>query len=477
MASISQITSPTPDHLVNPAHPAHPLYLHPGENPSLVLVSPLLIERNFHQWVRDMVVALETQNKERFIHGTLPCPPTADPQYEAWHRSNQMDRFSYADKFGFLIFRIRFLPFIKDDYVIRFLRGLNESYAQVRSQIMMLDPMPSIVKTFSMVLQNERPFLLPTRSLPGTKNFVNIEIETFYFRIGFSAGYKKSKPTNKTSASLVDVDSSASPQPLNLDGIHTNDRKLVNMIIGSRPCLQKYKLCREIALGQWSNYHQIIRLLVANAGSIERHKARLIAKGFTQTKGMDFFETFSPVVKLTTVRFLISIVVSRNWFLYLLDVDNAFLHGDLDKDVYMKPPPGLILLEPHLVCKLHKSLYGLRRASRQWTSMLTSALISYVLTGDNMKAIIDVKQFLHQKFSIKDLSSLKFFLGFEVARSQQGLKQSTVSRSSIEVKYRALGSIACELQWLKYIAVDCHLIYAKIPDGLIVISHVPSKHQ
>ncbi|WVZ08164.1 hypothetical protein V8G54_021510 [Vigna mungo] len=426
------------------------------------------------------------------------------------------------------------------------------------------------------------------------------------------------------------------------------------------------------------------------AGSIERHKARLVAKGFTQTEGMNFFETFSPVVKLTTVRFLISMAVSRHWSLYQLDVDNVFLHGDLNEDVYMKPPPGLLLPEPHLVCKLHKSLYGLRQASRQWNSKLTSALISYgfsqssadhslftyhssnsfiallvyvediVLTRDNMQAINDVKQFLHHKFSIKDLGSLKFFLGFEVARSQQGLvlnqrkycleilsefgltgcksatspsnptvkltddegalvsdptayrrligklqyltntrpdisfvvqqvsqfmskprqshlhaafrilrylkscpglglfypssnphriqafsdsdwatcsltrksitgycvfyghcliswkskKQSTVSRSFTEAEYRALTSVACELQWLKYIAddlclkiplpfptfcdnqsaiqlaknpsfhertkhieVDCHLIRAKILDGLIVISHVPSKHQ
>jgi len=64
---------------------------------------------------------------------------------------------------------------------------------------------------------------------------------------------------------------------------------------------------------------------IAN-NSIERHKARLVAKGFTQTKGVDFFETFSPVIKLTTVRFLLSIVISSGWFLHQLDVDNAFLH-------------------------------------------------------------------------------------------------------------------------------------------------------
>ncbi|XP_014506158.1 uncharacterized protein LOC106765902 [Vigna radiata var. radiata] len=236
MASISQNISPTLDHLVNLAHP---LYLYPGENPALVLVSPLLTKSNFHQWERDMVVALETKNKKRFIHGTLPCPPITDPLYEAWRKSNCMvmswltcsmtpsikqsvmwmdttseiwrdlkDRFSHADKFRISDLQDQILacrrgdsivskyytklkilwkvmefyrcvltctcltPCVcgllsklhkerEDDYMIRFLRGLNDNYAQVRSQIMILDPMPSIVKTFSMVLQHEREFIDP----------------------------------------------------------------------------------------------------------------------------------------------------------------------------------------------------------------------------------------------------------------------------------------------------------------------------
>nr|KYP37376.1 hypothetical protein KK1_041431 [Cajanus cajan] len=75
------------DHLVNPANP---LFLHPAENPSLVLVTPLLEDNNYHQWKHDMFVALETKNKEQFVLGTLPCPTSTDPLHETWKRCNKM---------------------------------------------------------------------------------------------------------------------------------------------------------------------------------------------------------------------------------------------------------------------------------------------------------------------------------------------------------------------------------------------------
>jgi len=127
------------------------------------------------------------------------------------------------------------------------------------------------------------------------------------------------------------------------------------------------------------------------------------------------------------------------------------LHGELDEEVYMKPPPGLSFSSPTLVFKLHKSLYGLRQASPQWNVKLTSALINFgftqsnidhslfmkqdvdsftallvyvddiVLTGNNLGTINDLKTYLDNQFHIKDLGELKYFLGFEVARSKRGL--------------------------------------------------------
>lgn len=196
----------------------------------------------------------------------------------------------------------------------------------------------------------------------------------------------------------------------------------------------------------------VYKIKLKSDGSVERYKARLVAKGFTQLEGVDYRDTFSPTAKIISVRCLLALAAARGWSLHQLDVNNAFLHGDLHEEIYMSPPPGLRRQgEEHLVCRLHKSLYGLKQASRQWFAKFSeairsagyvqskadyslfirkqgksfTALLIYVddilITGNDPISIANIKKFLHNKFCLKDLGDLKYFLGIEISRSKNGI--------------------------------------------------------
>jgi hypothetical protein len=94
-----------------------------------------------------------------------------------------------------------------------------------------------------------------------------------------------------------------------------------------------------------------------------KHKARVVAQGCRQTKGVDFFKTFAPVVKYDSVRLILAIAAKRNLDLHAIDVKNAYLYGDLDEEIYMTQPRGFeIPRKEHLVCQLKQALYGLKQA-------------------------------------------------------------------------------------------------------------------
>lgn len=110
-------------------------------------------------------------------------------------------------------------------------------------------------------------------------------------------------------------------------------------------------------------------------GSIKHYKTSLVAKDFTHVKGLNYNGTFAHVAQLVTIRCLLAIVATKHWIIQLLDIYNAFLHGDLDDEVYVKPPSRYCHQGEMHVCRLHKSLYGLKQAFRQWLLKLSHTLI------------------------------------------------------------------------------------------------------
>ena len=100
-------------------------------------------------------------------------------------------------------------------------------------------------------------------------------------------------------------------------------------------------------------------------GTIEKYKARLVIKGYRQKEGLDYFDTFSPVSRITSIRMILTIAALRNLEVHQMDVKTAFLNGDLDEEIYMEQPEGHVALgQERKVCKLVKSLYGLKQAPK-----------------------------------------------------------------------------------------------------------------
>jgi transposase InsO family protein len=193
----------------------------------------------------------------------------------------------------------------------------------------------------------------------------------------------------------------------------------------------------------------VYKIKTCSDGTVDRYKARLVARGFTQEYGVDYEETFAPVARLSSVRALLAVAASRHWSLCQMDVKNAFLNGDLNEEVYMQPPPGSSH-PTNKVCRLHRALYGLKQAPRAWfakfsatvshigysissydsalfirrTDRGTILLLLYVddmiITGDDITGIQELKQFLSQHFEMKDLGPLSYFLGLEISSSSDG---------------------------------------------------------
>ena len=220
-----------------------------------------------------------------------------------------------------------------------------------------------------------------------------------------------------------------------MDSLHENHTyELVELPKGKRALRNKW----------------VYKLKLGDGGNPPRYKAKIVVKGFQQKKGVDFDEIFAPVVKMTSIRMVLSIAASMNLEVEQLDVKTAFLHGDLEEEIYMQQPRGFEKRgKEHLVCRLKKSLYGLKQAPRQWyrkfDSFMTDQgyhktqadhfvfvkkfeggdfliLLLYVdemlIVGRDQAKNRMLKKALNQTITMKDLGPARQILGMHIIRNR-----------------------------------------------------------
>lgn len=236
-------------------------------------------------------------------------------------------------------------------------------------------------------------------------------------------------------------------------------KKEVQALEGSNTWnLVERKRDQNVLPGKW-----VYKIKTDSNGAIDSYKARYVAKGYKQIEGIDFMETFAPTSKPETFRILLSIAAKENFLLKQMDVKSAYLHPKVEESIYLEQPPGFEKLSEKnekLVCKLNKSIYGLKQAAKNWYEELANFLIGegftrskndyclfskigkekvYLLTwvddiviaGSSETEIEKLKKALETKFKMDDRGDLEWFLGMKVSRTKDAisLDQETYTNS------------------------------------------------
>jgi hypothetical protein len=189
----------------------------------------------------------------------------------------------------------------------------------------------------------------------------------------------------------------------------------------------------------------------ASNGSVERHKSKLFANEFSQVECIDCNETFSPIAKMNSIHLILSLDVSHKCEVHQMDVKSSFLHGDFQAKIYMEKPPGYVQNDSNLVCRLKKSLDGVKKGPKSWYAKMDNFLLDtifsrchsnpnvytkkvgshliiivlyfddLILTGSDPKLLTHVKFILKNKFELIDLGFLHYFLGLQVLQTKEGI--------------------------------------------------------
>lgn len=227
-------------------------------------------------------------------------------------------------------------------------------------------------------------------------------------------------------------------------------------------------------------------------GIIERFKARLVALGYRQTPGVDYFETYAPVANMNTIRVFLVLCCQRGYVVMQYDIDTAFLNGCLKEDVYIWPPKGIQIAD-RFILKLNRALYGLKQAAITWYKTITrvfedklgfkrcktdscifvrneNGIVTYIVLyvddlligAPNVKIVEDIIAQLQEEFKLKTLGQVKFILGMEV----------DYDRSNRTMK---LFQAACITRMVeKFNQVDCKPVYNPSVQGQVFVkSEIP----
>jgi hypothetical protein len=203
----------------------------------------------------------------------------------------------------------------------------------------------------------------------------------------------------------------------------------------------------------------VYRIKKNAAGQIEKYRARLVAQGFSQIPGVDYFDTFAPVAKTTSTRVILTFAARYGWPVHQMDVKSAYLNGTLDDNeiIYLRQAPGFVINgSEHMVLRLHKALYGLKQSGRKWYQTFSGILAGFglirceadhavfirksgnslcilivhvddlTITGSTLEVILQLKKDLSSKLEMSDLGELHWLLGIEIKRD---LDACTISLS------------------------------------------------
>ena len=207
---------------------------------------------------------------------------------------------------------------------------------------------------------------------------------------------------------------------------------------------------KNVLPGKW-----VYRVKYGADGQVDKYKARYVAKGYAQVEGIDFFETYAPTCKPETFRTLLAVAAQKDLHLGQMDVKSAYLHSAIEEEIYLEQPQGFVKRGQNgetLVCKLNKSIYGLKQAAKNWYEALANLLISsgfhrsrndyclfvrkdadgifsYVLVwvddiivaGASNEIIDEIKSLPEKNFKMDDRGELHWFLGMRILRSEDGV--------------------------------------------------------